>query len=182
MPEEQILLNTIAQRIGHYLFRRRLRKTMLFLQNQPPQSMNGTELSGVLTPDSDEHWKWRNNMVKIMASKLDFSRFGVKGLYLIGSVKNLTAGPASDIDLLVHIEDDKSKMELLKVWFEGWSYSAAEANYLRTGYRSESGLIDLHLITDHDIKAKTSYAVMLESHFNRARLIRLAGNKNEKDN
>ncbi len=173
LPEEQKLLNTIAQRIGYCLFRKQLRQTMHLLQKKPLEGLNENELNGILSPDSDEHWKWRNNMVEIMAKKLDFARFGVKGLYLIGSVKNATAGPASDIDLLIHIEDDESKMELLKVWFEGWSYSAAEANYLRTGYTCESGLIDLHLITDQDIKEKSSYAVMLDSQYNRARPIRL---------
>ncbi len=173
LPEEQKLLNTIAQRIAYCLFRKQLRQTMHLLQKKPLEGVNKNELNGILSPDSDEHWKWRINMVEIMANKLDFAKFGVKGLYLIGSVKEATAGPASDIDLLIHIEEDESKKELLKVWFEGWSYCVAETNYLRTGYTCESGLIDLHLITDHDIKEKTSYAVMLESHYNRARPIRL---------
>ena len=41
-------------------------------------------------------------MAERIAAELDAERFGVKGMYLCGSVKNATAGPGSDIDLLVH--------------------------------------------------------------------------------
>ncbi len=35
--------------------------------------------------------------------------------------------------------------------------SLAEQNYLRTGYITE-GLLDIHLVTDSDIQAHTSFA------------------------
>jgi len=50
----------------------------------------------------DDHWRWRLRMVQKIAAELDPERYGVKGLYLYGSTKNATAGPGSDIDVLVH--------------------------------------------------------------------------------
>jgi len=44
-------------------------------------------------------------------------------------------------------------------------------NYSKTGYKSD-GLIDLHIITDQDIKNKTSFAVMIGSVYNSARLLK----------
>lgn len=38
----------------------------------------------------------------------------------------------------------------------------AEINYLKTGYKS-SGLLDIHYITDDDIKNRTSYAIKIDS-------------------
>jgi pyruvate, water dikinase len=74
----------------------------------------------------------------------------VKAAYVFGSTKNGTAGPASDIDLLLHVEADDEKRRELALWLDGWSQSLAEVNYLRTGYRTE-GLLDVHYVTDADI-------------------------------
>ena len=45
-------------------------------------------------------------MAERIALELDRERFGVEAVYLFGSVKNATAGPASDIDLLLHVNAD----------------------------------------------------------------------------
>ena len=47
-------------------------------------------------------------MAERIAAELDRERFGVVALYLFGSVKNATAGPGSDIDLLVHFRGDRT--------------------------------------------------------------------------
>jgi predicted nucleotidyltransferase len=78
-------------------------------------------------------------------------------MYVFGSTKNATAGPNSDIDLLVHFAGTPEQRKDLETWFEGWSLSLAEINYLRTGYTSD-GLLDVHIITDEDIARKNSYA------------------------
>ena len=49
---------------------------------------------------TDQYWSWRYHMGKRIADTLNFSRFGIKGVYLFGSSNNGTAGPGSDIDLL----------------------------------------------------------------------------------
>ncbi len=109
---------------------------------------------------ADDFWLWRMHMVKKIASGLDPQRFGVKGLYVFGSTKNATSGPASDIDLLIHFNGSDKQKEALQHWLEGWSLTLAEQNYLRTGYQTD-GLLDIHFVTDKDIKNKTSYAAKI---------------------
>lgn len=103
------------------------------------------------------HWQWRLRMCQQIAASLDPDRFGVVSLYVFGSTKNATAGPASDIDLLVHFRGTPKQRHDLELWLEGWSLSLDEMNYLQTGYRS-SGLLDAHIITDKDIANRNSYA------------------------
>jgi len=106
---------------------------------------------------ADDYWRWRMHMVKKIASHLDPKKYGIKGFYVFGSTKNATAGPASDIDILIHFSGSKSQKESLNSWLEGWSLTLAEQNYLRTGYKTE-GLLDVHFVTDEDITRKSSYA------------------------
>ena len=118
------------------------------------------------------HWQWRQRMAQKIAASLDPVRFGVEALYLFGSAKNATSGPASDIDLLIHFTGSDSQRRELEIWFEGWSVSLAENNYLRTGYRSE-GLLDLHFVTDENIRNKTSFAVRIGAVTDPAQLLPL---------
>jgi predicted nucleotidyltransferase len=99
-------------------------------------------------------------MAERIGREVDPERFGVRALYVFGSTKNATAGPGSDIDLLVHFVGDDRQRECLTLWLDGWSQCLSEINYLRTGYRTE-GLLDLHVVTDEDIAAGTSYAVKI---------------------
>lgn len=108
----------------------------------------------------DSFWCWRSYMAERIAARMDPSRFGVKGMYVVGSTARGTCGPGSDIDLLVHFGGTEEQRKDLLQWLEGWSVSLAEANYLKTGYASE-GLLDVHIITDDDIARKTSYAVKI---------------------
>ncbi len=108
----------------------------------------------------EDHWRWRFQTAEEIAATLDPERFGVKAIYLFGSTKNATAGPQSDIDLLIHFDGSKRQREDLTLWLEGWSLSLDEINERRTGY-STGGLLDVHLITDEDIKNRTSYAIKI---------------------
>jgi hypothetical protein len=99
-------------------------------------------------------------MAERVAAELDPERFGVKGFYVYGSAKNATAGPGSDIDLLVHFAGSPEQRRELELWLEGWSLCLAEINYLRTGYRS-AGLLDVQILTDADIERQTSYAAKI---------------------
>jgi hypothetical protein len=102
------------------------------------------------------YWQWRYKMAERMAELIPAKQFGVKAFYVFGSAKNANAGPESDIDLLIHI-DDNADLEKLNLWFDGWSKCLAELNYLKTGYKSD-GLLDIHYVTDEDIEKKTSFA------------------------
>ena len=106
---------------------------------------------------SDNYWRWRWRMCEQIASQLDPDRFGVVGFYVFGSTKNATAGPASDIDLLLHIRSTDAQRAQLECWLNGWSLCLDEINYLQTGYRS-GGLLDVHLVTDDDIANRSSFA------------------------
>jgi len=108
----------------------------------------------------EDHWRWRLRMAQQIASQLDAGRFGVKALYVFGSAKNASAGPGSDIDLLVHVEDRPEGHRDLGLWLDGWSRALAEMNYLRTGYQSD-GLLDVHYVTDADIARGGSYAAKI---------------------
>jgi hypothetical protein len=113
-------------------------------------------------PASEEHWRWREFMAERMAGALDRGRFGVQQLYVFGSTKNGTAGPASDIDILVHFRGGKTERTALDLWLDGWSRCLAEINYLRTGYHSD-GLLDVHIVTDEDIAKRTSFALKIDA-------------------
>jgi len=124
-----------------------------------PESGRQKKESGFETaPES--YWPWRLKMAEYIASQLDGERFGVKGFYLFGSTKTGTAGPGSDIDVLVHFQGDKSQENALRAWLEGWSLCLDQMNFMQTGCRS-GGLLDFHIITDDDIAKKTSFAVKI---------------------
>jgi predicted nucleotidyltransferase len=99
-----------------------------------------------------------NTLLRISAP----GRFGVQAMFVIGSTKNATAGPQSDIDLLVHFRGTEKQREDLMTWMEGWSLSLDEMNFQKTGLRS-GGILDVHMVTDEDIAKRTSYAVKIDA-------------------
>ncbi|MBN2184725.1 MAG: PEP/pyruvate-binding domain-containing protein [Candidatus Krumholzibacteriota bacterium] len=123
---------------------------------------------------SKKYWLWRLRMAEQIASELDPDRFGVAGFYVFGSTKNATAGLKSDIDIMLHFQGTKQQRKDLMTWLEGWSLCLDEINYLRTGYRI-GGLLDVHIITDDDIRDRTSYAVKIGAVTDAAREIPMKG-------
>ncbi|HSL20972.1 MAG TPA: PEP/pyruvate-binding domain-containing protein [Vicinamibacterales bacterium] len=123
-------------------------------------------------PITDEHWRWRLGMAERIAMNADPQRFGIKAMYVFGSAKNATAGPSSDIDLLVHFSGTDDQRRALELWLEGWSSCLSELNYLRTG-RITDGLLDVHIITDDDIARQSSYAVKINAVTDPARPLKL---------
>jgi hypothetical protein len=121
---------------------------------------------------SESHWRWRLLMAETIAANVDADRFGVKAMYVIGSAKNATSGPGSDLDLIVHFEGTESQREGLALWLDGWSRSLAEVNYLRTGYRTDR-LLDIHFVMDEDIERQTSFAAKIGAVTDAARELRL---------
>lgn len=128
----------------------------------------------ITEPASADHWRWRLRMAEQIAASIDAERFGVKAMYVIGSTKNATAGPGSDLDLIVHTDDDPPRRQSLALWLEGWSLCLAEMNYLRTGYRSP-GLLDVHYVRDADLAAQTSFAAKIGAVTDAARPLPLGG-------
>jgi pyruvate,water dikinase len=120
----------------------------------------------------DAHWRWRLSSVERMAARMDAQRFGVKAFYIFGSTKNATAGPQSDIDILVYFDGTEAQRKDLMSWLEGWSLCLSETNYLRTGHKTD-GLLDIHIVTDEDIKRRTSFASKIGAITDPPRLLRL---------
>ncbi|MBM3324986.1 MAG: pyruvate, phosphate dikinase, partial [Calditrichaeota bacterium] len=120
----------------------------------------------------EEHWRWRMRMAECIAEQLDADHFGVKAMYIFGSAKNATAGPGSDIDLLIHFGGTQKQRQLLEKWLEGWSLCLNEMNFLRTGLRTGK-LLDVHIITDEDITARSSFAAKIGAVTDAARPLRL---------
>jgi hypothetical protein len=127
-----------------------------------PSRGDGTPtLEATSEPTVDEDfWRWRLQMAESIAASLDPERFGVVKFYIFGSTKNANAGPASDVDILVHFRGSPRQLELLREWLEGWSLCLSQTNYMQTGYRSD-GLLDVHIVTDDDISNKTSWAAKI---------------------
>jgi pyruvate,water dikinase len=130
---------------------------ILVPQSAEPETYLETTAAPLHEQPKDTFWRWRYEMVERLSAELDPDRFGVANLYVFGSTKNATAGPGSDIDLIVHFNGTPKQLEELNLWLDGWSKALAEMNYMRTGYTS-AGLLDVHIVTDKDIAAKTSFA------------------------
>lgn len=124
--------------------------------------------------ESDENWRWRLRMAERIAAQTDPKRFGIRAMYVVGSTKTGTAGPASDIDLLIHFAGTPAQRDDLTLWLEGWSLSLAEVNEARTGCRT-GGLLDVHIVTDEEIARGDSFAVKIGATSDSARELPMKG-------
>ncbi|MGH9858251.1 MAG: nucleotidyltransferase family protein, partial [Acidobacteriota bacterium] len=137
------------------------------LTDQQASTVTGVPLSTTALADvrfrkDESHWRWRMKRVEELAGYLDPARFGIKAVYVFGSTKEATAGPQSDIDLLVHFQGIPAQEKELMAWLEGWSLCLSEENYQRTGHKT-NGLLDVHVVTDSDISNRTSFASKIGS-------------------
>ncbi|MBN2213393.1 MAG: nucleotidyltransferase domain-containing protein [Bacteroidales bacterium] len=145
----------------HVLMNAEEERAFAILSDSVPESSFGVFKADMFNMESpDFHWRWRLSYAEHIASKIDPERFGVVGFYVFGSVQNATAGPGSDIDLLIHFRGNENQRSELLLWMEGWSFCLGRINYLRTGSRTEK-LLDIHIVTDEDIKNRTSYAIKI---------------------
>jgi len=119
-----------------------------------------------------DHSQWRMDRVREMAEALDPKVHGIKKMFLIGSTRDWTAGPKSDIDILIHFQGTVDQKEDLLAWFDEWSIKLDRENQKRTGY-STGGLLDVHIITEEDIINKTSWAAHIDSLYGGAKEIPL---------
>ncbi|MBI9101516.1 MAG: nucleotidyltransferase domain-containing protein [Spirochaetales bacterium] len=148
-----------------------LEKAMAYLTSDSGTDTRSQELISRDDEGEKTYWPWRQRMAEHIASKMDFTELGTKAVYIFGSTKNGTAGMGSDIDLLIHFTGTDEQRKSLLLWLDGWSRCLAEINYLRTGYKCD-GLLDIHLVTDEDIRKKTSFAIKIGAISDAAELIR----------
>jgi len=148
--------NSADGQILRVLINAELEEAIAFLDEPKATKVTSLDTSEYIEWQPSNYWQWRYKMAEKMAELIPAEKFGVKAFYIFGSSKNANAGPASDIDLLIHI-DESADREKLNLWFDGWSQCLSELNYLKTGYTSE-GLLDIHYVTDEDIEKRTSFA------------------------
>jgi len=153
LAEERHLLDSIAKRLSDYFC---IRGSSCFLVKDRKNFFSIV----------------RKNICQNSIMNMDFSYFGIKNIYLIGSVKNFTAGIMSDIDLIIHYDGMKNNAEKIKIWFNAWSASVLTNTQFENEIKNTESLFDIHLITDYDIEEKNSYAVMINSLNNNAKLIK----------
>ena len=110
---------------------------------------------------NDEPLRWRMRMAESIAAEIDPERFGIKGVYLFGTVFNETAGPNSDLDLLVHFDGNNEQKEELVRWFEGWNLCLSHINYNKSGYVLNK-FLDIKIITDKELKEQTYFAELID--------------------
>jgi hypothetical protein len=120
-----------------------------------------------------QFWRWRFRMSERMVRAMDAARFGVVAVYLFGSVKNGTATPESDINLLVHFKGDAGQRELLDEWFRGWSQALTEMNFSRTGVRVKQ-MLDVTYLTDEEVEAGEGLAAKINAVADAARMLPLS--------
>jgi len=129
----------------------------------------GEALGFLKQPD---HSTWRLKKTEEIAQALDPTLYGVKALYLVGSTKESTAGPKSDIDLIVHFLGTSDQKEKLLHFFENWDKKLVKENKKRTGIALE-GILDVHFVTNEDIRKKSPWAAHITSRYGNARRISL---------
>jgi len=123
-----------------------------------------------------DYWRWRMQMAERIALEVDPARFGVVAMYVLGSTKNASATPASDIDLLIHFKGNSRQRDELKLWLDGWNHALSEINYMRTGYKTE-GMLDVQFVSDSDISEKKGYAAKIGAATDPALPLKMKKNK-----
>ncbi len=138
-----------------------------------PRDTIDHQVTGFDHCDEGEHWQWRYRCAEDIAARCIGECFGVGAIYLIGSVKNATAGPMSDIDLIIHFRGTRRQREALAGWLREWDAELSRINCARTGHATES-MLDLHFVTDEEIKNRTGFAVHIGAVTDGAKLLKSA--------
>jgi len=129
--------------------------------------MDGEANEALAYLKSPDHWEWRMNKVKEMAEDLDPDLYGVEGLYVVGSTKEATARPRSDIDLIVHFSGSQEQKDKLDNWFSRWDKRLVQQNEERTDIELNE-ILDVHYVTDEDIEKNNSWASHINSRYRSA--------------
>jgi len=110
---------------------------------------------------TQQAWQWRMEMAKAIVERLECEEYSVKAVYLIGSTKTGKACQGSDIDLVIHMNDDSAR-EKLSLWLDGWSQCLDELNHAKTGEKC-GGLLDIHFVSDEDFEENATWAAQLNN-------------------
>lgn len=125
-----------------------------------------------ITDNSEMYSIVRLKICQDAVNSLDFEQFQIKKIFLAGSVKNMSAGLGSDIDLIIHDNGNPQCREKIKTWFCAWSASAKSEPANKNLISTKDCLFELHFISDKNIENNDSYAVMTKSVMNGAKLLK----------
>lgn len=123
---------------------------------------------------NDEPLQWRKRMVESILEHLDPKRFGIKDLYLYGTVYDETAGPKSDIDFVCIFDGTTEQRREFELWIEGWNLALSKINYNKTGYKLDN-FIDVNILTQTELNNQKYFAELIAKTNNRAKRLRLMG-------
>ncbi|MCD4818570.1 MAG: nucleotidyltransferase domain-containing protein [Candidatus Cloacimonetes bacterium] len=160
-------------RILRILMNADLDEAVAYLASPSSKNKNYESSEKFIEFHTENHWMWRLKMAQHIAKHIDSEYLGIKAMYVFGSAKNANAGPASDIDLLIHFDGNIDQKKQSDAWFDGWSKCLSEINFLKTGYKTD-GLLDVHYITDKDIADKSSFAIKIGAITDAAQKLQLA--------
>lgn len=109
----------------------------------------------------DEPLQWRKRMSESIAAYLDPVKYGVKGIYLYGSVFSERASADSDIDLIVHFSGTPRQKHDLAIWFDAWNSCLSQINYNKSGYKINK-ILDIVMIEDNEFETRKYHAELIE--------------------
>lgn len=135
---------------------------MCFLDDAVPGSVAFTLCNVSQLSEDKFHTEWRRQAAILIASELDMELFGVKGVYLFGSVESGEAGPGSDIDLIFHICSSENQKRAMRKWLDTWNSRLCDIFKRITG-TNISYMLDIHLVDDTDMERKTCFAYKIQS-------------------
>jgi len=123
---------------------------------------------------TNEPLLWRLRMADSIAANLDPQRFGVKAVYLHGTVFNKSAGPNSDIDLLIHFKGTNEQKKDLQLWLEGWNLCLSQINYNKSGF-TISKFVDYTIVTDEILQKNSYFSELIDPKNNNSKALKLKG-------
>ncbi len=106
------------------------------------------------------HWRWRLRMAERIAGAGRRREVRRRGDVRLRQREERDRGAGERHRHARPLPRNGGAARALETWLEGWSLCLDEMNFLRTGIRS-GGLLDVHLVTDEDIAARSSYAVKI---------------------
>ncbi len=121
---------------------------------------------------NDEPLQWRKRMIDSILEHLDANRFGIKEIYLYGTVLDGTAGPKSDIDFVVIFDGTPEQKHDLTLWLEGWNLALGKINYNKTGFNI-SKFLDVSIFTEQELAENQYFADLIQKSNNTAKQLKL---------
>jgi predicted nucleotidyltransferase len=106
-------------------------------------------------------WQIRQEIAFKIAKEIEPMRFGIKRIYLFGTVFHQNASDNSDIDFLVHYDGNEDNRKKMEIWFEAWNLSLSEMLFNQTGIRVNK-LLDIFYVTDNDLLENDYFAGLIE--------------------